>query len=189
VSARAAVRPLVERWGELQPALWPIRRRTLRPALDAATVHIRPALPADVPALEQLIAGYAARGLLLPRRADQLYRHIREMQVAVDSHGVLGCAGLKIYSAELGEVSALAVAERCQGQGVGSRLVESVLREAGELGLRRVFALTLQEGFFHRLGFTTADVREFPAKIAADCAACPRRSACDEIAVVRTLDH
>ena len=47
----------------------------------------------------------------------------------------------------------------------------------------RVFALTVQERFFHRLGFRTVPMTEFPEKIARDCQGCARRATCAEIAV------
>jgi amino-acid N-acetyltransferase len=68
-------------------------------------------------------------------------------------------------------------------------LVDTLVHDAGTLGLRRVFALTLQDGFFHRLGFETTLISEFPKKVAADCATCARRATCREITVARTLVH
>jgi N-acetylglutamate synthase-like GNAT family acetyltransferase len=50
-----------------------------------------------------------------------------------------------------------------------------------------VFALTLRDSFFHRLGFETLPISAFPEKIAADCTGCARRTACNEIAVALTL--
>jgi len=82
----------------------------------------------------------------------------------------------------------LAVEERCQGRGIGRHLVDALLDEARSLGLRRVFALTLQEGFFHRMGFRTTSVAEFPDKIALDCSGCAKRATCAEVAVVLDLD-
>jgi amino-acid N-acetyltransferase len=167
------------------------RQRQSRPVLvlvpDAPRQTIRGATPADAAAIHALQQGFVARGLLLPRSLEQIYRTIRDFVVAVEDDQVVGCVALRIYSEELAEVGALAVAEARHGTGVGRRLVQTLLAEARALGLRRVFALTLQDGFFHRLGFETVRINEFPAKIAADCAVCARRSACSEIAVALTL--
>jgi N-acetylglutamate synthase-like GNAT family acetyltransferase len=105
----------------------------------------------------------------------------------VEEDNIVGCAALRIYSSELAEIGALAVAEDRHGAGIGRRLVEALVHDARLLGLSRVFALTLQDGFFHRLGFATTDIAEFPGKIAADCATCARRTTCTEIAVAQTL--
>jgi amino-acid N-acetyltransferase len=84
-------------------------------------------------------------------------------------------------------VGALAVAKSHQGTGLGSRIVETLVHDARALGLQRVFALTLQERFFNRLGFETTNISEFPEKVAADCTGCARRATCNEIAVACTL--
>lgn len=131
-------------------------------------IALRRARPADVPAIQTLLDAYAARGLLFARPPDLLYRTVREYVVACDETGVVGCAGLRIHNAVSGEVGALAVAEHCHGRGIGRRMVEVLLEEAVALGLERVFALTLQEGFFHRLGFRTVPLEAVPEKIAAD---------------------
>lgn len=167
------------------------RRRYSRPLLklvdDGERLSIRRATPADAAAIHELQHDFVARGLLLPRSIAQIYRTIREFIVVVEQGRVVGCAALRIYSAELAEVGALAVAEDLHGAGIGRRLVETLVGEARTLGLRRVFALTLQDGFFHRLGFETVHISAFPAKVAADCSVCARRHTCNEIAVAITL--
>lgn len=136
--------------------------------ISVDTVFLRRARPADVPAIQALLDEYAARGLLFSRSPELLFRTVREYIVACDETGLVGCAGLRIHSVTTGEVGALAVAERCHGRGVGRRMVEMLLEEAIVLGLERVFALTLQERFFHRLGFRTVPLEAVPEKVAAD---------------------
>jgi len=153
----------------------------------AGAVLLRRARAADVSALYELLERYAAQGLLLPRTREQVAATIEQFTVAVDAHGVAGCGALRPYGPELAEVCALAVAERLQGQSVGRCIVESIVEEAEATGVKRLFALTLREGFFNRLGFRTGRITELPEKVTADCAGCPKRSACDEIMVVREL--
>ena len=129
---------------------------------------LRRARPSDVGAMVELLEGYARQGLVLPRTPEQVIRHFREFVVVDDGRGLVGCAGLRVYSAELAEVCALAVDERCHGLGVGRRMVEALIAEARMLELRRVFALTLQEGFFLRLGFHPIPLESIPEKMAAD---------------------
>ena len=66
---------------------------------------------------------------------------------------------------------------------LGIRLVE----DAETLGIESVFALTLRDGFFNRLGFRTVAKEMFPAKVWSDCRQCPKLHACDEIAVVKEV--
>lgn len=164
----------------------------LAPAsVDAPSTEIvvRPARVADMLRVEPLIADFAARGLMLPKTLEHLSRHFREFVVAADAEGdVVGCAALRVYTPQLAEVGSLAVADSAQGGGVGGRLVRAVEEEARKLGIGAVFALTLRDGFFHRLGYRTVPKEMFPLKVWADCRGCPKLHACDEIAVVRELD-
>ena len=171
--------------------LWPLEVRSPRVAPRLVTyvdAPLRAAELADVPQLLQLLDGFARRGLLLPRSAEQVYRQFREFTVAVSDDGVVGSVALRVYSPELAEVAGLAVSEHLHGQGLGRRLVETAVAQARALGIRRVFALTLHPDFFHRCGFRTTSVAAFPQKLEADCAGCARRAACAEVAVVMELN-
>jgi amino-acid N-acetyltransferase len=154
---------------------------------DDAALFIRRAEPSDAREIHELLETFVAHGQLLPRTLKQVYRAIRDFVVAIEDGRIVGCVALRIYSADVAEVGALAVLPGRHGTGVGRRLVDTIVHDAGMLGLRRVFALTLQDGFFHRLGFETTAISEFPEKVAADCSTCSRRATCSEIAVARTL--
>ena len=157
---------------------------TALPVQSPVTVLTRPATSADVPAMVKLMTPYIGTGDLLPRTPMDLLRDIETYAVATDQGGaVIGMGALKPYSSSLAEVIALAVSPRAQGQGVGVALVEQLLQRAVGLGFPEVFALTRVPGFFHRLGFTTVEKSRFPLKVWFDCARCPRRHSCDEIAV------
>jgi N-acetylglutamate synthase-like GNAT family acetyltransferase len=143
---------------------------------------------ADVARMEALMAPFVATGDLLPRSNYDLCRHIKEYVVAEDADGaIVGTASLKVYSTSLAEIAALAVRDDQQGRGVGRALVESVIDDARALGLREVFGLTRKPMFFLRLGFRATEKEQFPLKVWADCARCPRQDACDEVAVALTL--
>ena len=134
------------------------------------------------------MAPFVATGDLLPRSNYDQCRHIKEYLVAQAPDGaIVASAGLKIYSTELAEVGGLAVRDDQQGQGLGRALVETLLNDARALGLNQVFGLTRKPLFFLRLGFRMAEKEEFPLKVWADCARCPRQHACDEVAVALTL--
>ena len=160
----------------------------LPPFDPAAPVFVRPATIADMLQVEPLINGFAAQNLMLPKTREQLVRLFREFVVAADEHGrVVGCGGLRIFSPTLAEIISLAVAPETQGLGLGGRIVERLVEDAETLGITSVFALTLRDGFFHRLGFRTVQKEMFPAKVWSDCRSCPKLHACDEIAVVKEV--
>ena len=149
---------------------------------------VRAAVLADVARMEKLMAPFVATGDLLPRSNYDLCRHIKEYVVAEEADGaIVGTASLKVYSTSLAEIAALAVRDDQQGRGVGRALVESVIEDARALGLKEIFGLTRKPMFFLRLGFRAAEKEQFPLKVWADCARCPRQDACDEVAVALTL--
>jgi amino-acid N-acetyltransferase len=150
-------------------------------------LFVRRAEPSDAREIHDLLENYVAEGMLIPRTLKQVYRSIRDFVIVVDGDRIIGCGALRIYSAELAEVGALAVFDGYQGTGLGRRIVETLVHDARALGLQRVFALTLQDGFFHRLGFETVNIGAFPEKVAADCSTCARRAGCREIAVAISL--
>jgi amino-acid N-acetyltransferase len=177
------------------PVLGGGARRAFAPAEPAARepqaagpIAIRPARLSDMRRVEPLINRHAANNLMLPKTPEQLARNFREFVVAVDRDDrVLGCGALRVYNEELAEISSLAVDESAHGQGIGRAVVEALLQEGRRLGLRTVFALTLQELFFSRIGFRTVSKDLFPLKVWADCRMCPKLHACDEVAVAIEL--
>jgi amino-acid N-acetyltransferase len=148
----------------------------------------RPARIGDTRLIEPLIRTFAEQNIMLPKSFDQLARNFREFVVAVDPQDrPIGCGALRVYSENLAEVCSLAVEGRFQGVGVGRLLVERLIADARDLGVRTVFALTLSPEFFARLGFRAVSKADFPAKVWADCRSCPKFHACDEIAVAIDL--
>src|SRR5256886_11374439 len=83
----------------------------------------------------------------------------------------------------LAEVAGPAVLARWQGGGVGRALLETLTAEARAQELHEVLALTRKPAFFLKLGFVPAEREQFPLKVWADCARCPRQNCCDEVAV------
>ncbi len=66
---------------------------------------------------------------------------------------VVGCGALHVLWEDLAEVRTVAVDPSLRGFGVGHRIVTALLDTARELGVRRVFCLTFETGFFARHGF------------------------------------
>lgn len=152
------------------------------------SVTVRPARVADMLQVEPLINGFAKKELMLPKTIEQLSRNFREFVVAEDEGGrILGCAALRVYTPQLAELGSLAVHADAHGLGLGRKLVTAIEAEARKIGIGTVFALTLQDVFFHKLGYRTVPKEMFPLKVWADCRACPKLHACDEIAVVKEV--
>ncbi len=157
---------------------------------------IRRATVADVPALGQIINDCAEYGLMLHRSYSDLYEAVRDYYVAVEpiekdgvtTATIVGVCGLKVVWSNLAEIYALAVAPAARGRGLGRQLVEACVEDARALGIRQMMSLTYEKEFFLRLGFVVLDRQQLPLKVWSECLRCPKNQACDEIAMIRTLD-
>ena len=150
-------------------------------------IDVRKASMQDIPALLELINGYAAKGIMLARTEFEMSENMRDFMVAYAGNQLVGCGALHFYSPTVGEVRSLAVAESHKTNGIGRMVVDSLVYEAKLYGLDAVFAFTYVPGFFARVGFNEVERGELPLKAWKDCLRCPKFQACDEIAVLRML--
>ncbi|WP_152353352.1 amino-acid N-acetyltransferase [Brachybacterium subflavum] len=133
------------------------------------SIELRPALPADVRAIDRLVQPLAARQILLGKELVVYYEAIQEFLVAVDEDGVvIGCGALHVMWEDLGEVRTLAVSEDARGTGLGHRMLEALLQRARDLGLERVFCLTFEVDFFARHGFRAMSPDPLPPEVYAE---------------------
>lgn len=149
---------------------------------------VRAARATDVPAMLELINGYAAQDRMLERTAAFLNANLADFLVAEEDGRFLGCGALATLTADLAEVRSLAVSPAAAGRGAGRAIVRACVQRARERGLRRVFALTLVPDFFTKCGFTLTSLGHLPEKSASECPVCPKRFACDEQAMLMHLD-
>lgn len=150
----------------------------------------RKARLADVGAMHRIINHYAQQQLMLPKTHLQLYENLRDYTVASDAsdpESVLGCGALHLYWANLAEIRALAVQPGITASGLGTLLVDSLLREARGYGLDQVFVFTYVPKFFSKFGFIQVETRSMPLKVYNECFHCPKFNTCDELAMVLHL--
>lgn len=152
-------------------------------------VIIRKAKLKDVPQLIEIVNNFAKQKILLPRTSSDLCERIREMTVAEEGGGIVGCGALHFYGSEAAEIRSLAIVPTTQRRGLGKKLTECLLKEAAEQEVKRVFALTLIPEYFARLGFTEVSRETLPMKVWRDCIHCEKYFQCDEKAVVHFLDE
>ncbi len=147
---------------------------------------IRKARLKDVKDIHRLIAHFAKIGQVIPRPLGELYESVREFFVyeVLEKDLIAGACGLHIVWEDLGEIRSLVVSEEYQREGIGAELVRACLEEARELGLSRVFVLTVVPEFFQKLGFRLIEKSELPHKVWADCVRCPKFPDCDEVAML-----
>lgn len=140
----------------------------------------------DARQIYKLINYYAKKNIMLPRTLNAVCEGIRDFWV-YDDGKILGCAALHIYSDDLAEVKSLAVDSSRHKKGIGGRLLEVCLDEAKDLGIKKVFVLTLVPGFFKKFGFKIINKSKLPQKIWGECVVCSKFAKCDEIACIKRL--
>jgi amino-acid N-acetyltransferase len=148
---------------------------------------VRKAVMRDIPPILDLINGYAAKGIMLPRTEFELSEAIRDFSVVLLGGNLLGCGALHFYSPTIAEIRSLAVYEHAKTHGVGRQIVEALIAEAHLYELDAVFAFTYVVEFFRKMGFDVVERGMLPLKAWKDCVRCPKFQACDEIAVLRIL--
>jgi amino-acid N-acetyltransferase len=151
-------------------------------------MRVRRAKITDVRAMHNLLSVFAEKKELLPRAISELYENLQQFHVADERGRVVGCCSLAVQWDNLAEVKALAVNPDFQGRGLGRKLLEACLKDARLLGVTRVFALTMKDGFFSRLGFSRVEKNNLPHKVWTECVRCPYfPDTCVEIAMVKDL--
>jgi amino-acid N-acetyltransferase len=131
-------------------------------------VIVRRARTADVAAIRDLVDTYAPDRRLLSKATVVLYEDVQEFRVAEVGGAVVGCGALHVMWEDLAEVRTVAVHPDHHGRGVGSALLLALLDGARDLGVRRVFCLTFETGFFSRHGFHAADEVLVDARVASE---------------------
>jgi len=141
----------------------------------------------DAPDIQNLIALFAKQDLMLSRSLMDIYENIRDYVIVSKKGKVVGCCALHICWKDLAEIKALAVNEQVHGQGIGKKLINSCLKEAKYLKIKKVFCLTYIPEFFKRFGFRKIDRKRLPHKIWTECLQCAKFPNCDEQAMMLSL--
>lgn len=148
---------------------------------------IRKARLRDIKAIYELLEMFAKKGELLHRPLPELYASCREFYVYESDGQIVGVCALHIWWEDLAEIRSLAVKEDVAGKGIGRELVEASVKEAEELGVKRIFVLTYRAEFFKRLGFVPIEKDVLPQKIWGECVRCVKFPTCDEVALIKEL--
>jgi len=168
---------------------------------DESQIVIQKAQIRDVEEILELVNSFAASNLMLPRGPQYLYENIRDFIIADDRnipiysvtetkevlHLIVACGSLHVLWEDIAEIRALAIHPDYQQMGLGSKLIEYMMEEAKQLGIKSLYTFTLTEDFFKTLGFKRQNRAELPPKVWGECSRCPKYFQCDEIGMVLRL--
>ena len=147
----------------------------------------RKAKISDIEKIAGLINYYAEREVMLHRTIPSMYQRVRDYTVIEENQTIIAVGSLHVLWSDLAEICSLAVRPESVKSGLGSSLVENLIREGADLGVKNVFALTYQPGFFEKCGFVRIEKENLPQKVWTECINCPKFPHCDEIALSRNV--
>ena len=150
-------------------------------------MNVRCAKISDVKAVNALVSSYAELDRMLFRSLADIYENLQTFTVVELDGKVVGCCALEIIWADLAEIKSLAVDAANKGKGAGKMLVAEVTKKAAQLGVPKIFALTMEPEFFTKLGFRVIEKDKLPMKVWSDCARCTKQQNCDETAVIKEV--
>lgn len=122
------------------------------PESDSSLI-VRAATTSDIRDIRELVSPLADRRILLQKEAVAYYEATPDFVVAERGGRVVGAGAVHVLWEDLAEIRTLAVADEELGRGVGSAILEALLAKGRALGVRRLFCLTFETGFFGRNGF------------------------------------
>jgi amino-acid N-acetyltransferase len=118
-----------------------------------SALTIRPAKTSDVSTIRKLVDTYAPERRLLSKATVTLYEAVPEFLVIENNGQVIGAGAIHVLWEDLAEVRTVAVFPEFKDNGIGSQILEALLKRAKELGVKRVFCLTFETKFFAKHGF------------------------------------
>ncbi len=116
-------------------------------------IIIRNANTKDVKIIRNLIDNYAPDRRLLSKATVTLYEDVTDFMVIEFENKVIGAGAIHVLWEDLAEVRTLAILPEHKFKGFGSKLLESLMKRAKELGVSRIFCLTFETKFFSKHGF------------------------------------
>ena len=150
-------------------------------------MKIRPAKVQDVKQIHRIVEFYADNKEMLHRSLNSIYENIQEYVVAEYNKKIIGCGALHVSWDDLAEVKALAVEKKYARNGIGTKIVKTLEKNAVELGIFTTFALSFKPEFFKKLGYEVISKEVLPQKIWSECINCHLFPDCGEIPLIKDL--
>ena len=138
------------------------------PTFSSGASYDRRARLDDVDAIWRVVDTYARRGILLPRSLEEIADQIGSFGVVELDGEVVGIVALRDFGGGIGELRSLAVLQPAQGRGFGELLVRSVVKQARRAGIRDLYVLTANPGYFALFGFREVPWESLPSVVDAD---------------------
>ena len=117
----------------------------------------------DIPSVLSIMRPFVESGKLLPRTEEQLAASLEDFIVYELDGGVHACAAIHFYPDGQAEIAAVAVDENYAHMGIGPKLMDNLIAQAGAGNAKSVFIMTTQAAdWFETLGFEEDTIDTIP---------------------------
>ena len=124
---------------------------------------VRPMVQTDIPSVLSIMRPFVESGKLLPRTEEQISASLEDFIVYELDGGVHACAAIHFYDDGQAEIAAVAVDENYAHMGIGPKLIDNLISQAGAGQASSVFIMTTQAAdWFEGLGFEEDDISTIP---------------------------
>ena len=124
---------------------------------------VRQMVQTDIPSVLSIMRPFVESGKLLPRTEAQLSASLQDFVVYELDGGVHACAAIHFYNDGQAEIAAVAVDENYAHMGIGPKLMDNLIEQAGEGQATSVFIMTTQAAdWFEQLGFEEDTIDSIP---------------------------
>ena len=124
---------------------------------------VRPMEQTDIPSVLAIMRPFVESGKLLSRSEEQIASALEDYIVFELDGGVHACAALHFYEDGQAEIAAVAVDENYAHMGIGPKLIDNLIEQAGEGGAASIFIMTTQTAdWFEKLGFEEDTIDSIP---------------------------
>ena len=119
----------------------------------------------DIPSVLAIMKPFVETGKLLSRSEEQVAATLEDYIVFELDGGVHACAALHFYDDGQAEIAAVAVDENYAHMGIGPKMIDTLIDQAGEGGAQSIFIMTTQTAdWFEKLGFEEDSIDSIPAE-------------------------
>ncbi len=126
---------------------------------------VRPMEQTDIPSVLAIMRPFIESGKLLTRTEEQLSSDLADYIVYELDGGVHACAALHFYDDGQAEIAAVAVDENYAHMGIGPKLMDNLIDQAGQANATSIFIMTTQTAdWFEQLGFVEDTIESLPAE-------------------------
>lgn len=154
---------------------------------DDKALLLRKATIQDVAELTSLIN---RDGSILPRSQHYVFENLRDFTVVQENGRIIGCGSLHILWEDIGELRSVTFADpELARNGVFGELIDRLLDEGRQLGVKQVLALTYNPEPYLKRGFREVERTQVQRLVWNECINCVHFPDCTETPVILDLDQ